>query len=370
MRLHKLTYINHNTGWNIQDLQFGRLSLFVGASGVGKTQILRAILDLCRIAHGISLNGIAWILDFEEDNHYYQWSGEFTASQEDEDILFGEKSRSSIHRESLFDKTADKRLFLREDSKLIYNGQPTVKLDPTESAVELLKEEADIAPISEAFRKISLLNMNSTERIRIRPSLWDIEKTNLSLHDIRQLRSYNPFDRLYLIKKNIPEKFAEIQDTFHDVFPLVEKIDFDLHRLGDTRLVPTLKIKEEKVEKWIDQLNISNGMLRTLTQIISLALAEDGDVLLIDEFENGLGVNCIEDLAEMVAEPDANIQIIMTSHHPYIINAIPYKDWRIVTRRGSDVRVKTPAELGIGDGSKHKAFMQLVQTEEYTTGQS
>ena len=370
MRLLKLTYINHRTGWNIKDLLFGNLSLLVGASGVGKTQILKAILELCKVAHGKSLNGVAWELEFEEDSCVYTWSGEYEESQEEEDFLFGEKSRNSISREILIEKETKKIIFRREGSKLLYNDEPTVKLDPTESAIELLKEEPKIAPIREAFRKVILLDMDKTGGIRIRPSLWDIEKTGLSLHDIKRLRSYNPFDRLYLIKKNKPEKFMEIQNTFHNVFTLVELIDFDLHRLGENSFVPTLKIKEDKVDHWIDQLNISNGMLRTLAQIITLALAEDGDVILIDEFENGLGVNCIEDLAEMAVEPEVNVQIIMTSHHPYIINAIPYKDWRIVSRRGSNVCVNTAAELGIGEGSKHKAFMQLVQTTEYTTGQS
>lgn len=370
MKLHKLTYVNHKTGWNIKDLQFGSLSLFVGASGVGKTQILRAILDLGKIARGESFNGIAWELEFEEDDKKYVWTGEFDVSQEEEDFLFGDKSHYPMRRERLIDEAAGKDLFYRDSSKLFYHNNPTVKLDPTKSAIELLKEESDISPVNEAFRKITLLDMRETDTIRIRPSLWDLEKTDLSLQDIKRLRLYNPFDRLYLIQKNSPHKFTEIESTFCSVFTLVKKIDFDLHRLGDTKFVPTLKIKEDKVDSWIDQLNISNGMMRTLAQIITLALAEDGDVILIDEFENGLGVNCIEDLAEMAVEPEVNVQIIMTSHHPYIINAIPYKDWRIVSRRGSDVRVNTADELGIGNGSKHKAFMQLVQTTEYTTGQS
>lgn len=366
----RLTYINHRTGWNMKNLLFGTLSLFVGASGVGKTKILRAILKLSKVAHGESLNGVEWELEFEEGGIEYIWSGKFDVSTEEEDFLFGEKVRNSINKESLIAKQNNKTIFRREGSELFYNGKPTVKLDPTESAIELLKEEPEIAPISEAFRKVILLDMNEAEGIRIRPSLWDIEKKSLSLHDIKRLRSYKPFDRLYLIKKSQPEKFMEICETFHDVFPLVEKIDFDLHRVGENSFVPTLKIKEEKVGHWINQLNISNGMLRTLAQIITLALAEDGDVILIDEFENGLGINCIEDLAEMAAEPDLNIQVIMTSHHPYIINSIPYQDWRIVSRRGSDVRVNTAAELRIGEMSKHEAFMQLVQTSEYTTGQS
>lgn len=121
---------------------------------------------------------------------------------------------------------------------------------------------------------------------------------------------------------------------------------------------------------WINQSDISAGMMRTLLQIITLVLANDGDVIMIDEFENGLGVNCINELADLIMEPEADIQVVMTSHHPYIINAIPVKDWKILTRNGSDVHVHTAEELHIGEHSKHEAFMQLLQTPEYRTGQN
>ena len=370
MRLNTLTYFNHQSGWNVRKLCFGKLSLFVGASGVGKTQILRAILDLGKIASGESVNGIEWEVEFKENNISYTWSGKYEVIHEEEDFLFGRTSGYTIRREQLTDNTNGKDIFVRTAAELRYNNQPTVKLDPSKSAIELLKEEPEIAPIHEAFNKIILLDMGSMEKIRINLSLGDLEKSMLTRDDIRRARLHSPIDRLYLIQKYDEEKFSEIFDTFHDVFPLVEKIDFDIHRMSANHFIPTLKIKEEKVDSWIDQRNISNGMLRTLTQIITLSLAEAGDVILIDEFENGLGINCIENLAEMAVEPDVNVQIIMTSHHPYIINAIPFKDWRIVSRNGSDVHVSTAAELRIGESSKHEAFMQLVQTSQYITGQS
>lgn len=37
MRLKKLYFKNHKTGWCLEDVKFGSLTLLVGASGVGKT---------------------------------------------------------------------------------------------------------------------------------------------------------------------------------------------------------------------------------------------------------------------------------------------------------------------------------------------
>lgn len=123
-----------------------------------------------------------------------------------------------------------------------------------------------------------------------------------------------------------------------------------------------------RLDTWIPQDRISSGMLRTLVHIIVITLAEDGDVILIDEFENGLGVNCIEEVADMIINPEQDLQFVITSHHPYVINNIEYKWWKIVTRKGSDVSAHTAESLRIGNHSKHDAFLQLVQSSAYQTG--
>ena len=45
-------------------------------------------------------------------------------------------------------------------------------------------------------------------------------------------------------------------------------------------------------------------------------------LVLIDEFENGLGVNCIDVLAELLLGERRDLQFVITSHHPKIINQI------------------------------------------------
>lgn len=75
MKLKRLTFINHKTGWHVKNVQFGSLTLLVGASGVGKTQILKSLSALSRIADGNSLNGREWFVEFEETGINYIWSG-------------------------------------------------------------------------------------------------------------------------------------------------------------------------------------------------------------------------------------------------------------------------------------------------------
>lgn len=369
MRLKKLYFKNHKTGWCLEDVKFGSLTLLVGASGVGKTQILKAIGTLGRIAAGCSYNGLEWSVEFDEDSESYVWSGRFEYDPyKNEDRIFGGEVNLAIERESLVNK-AGEEIFVRDFGQLNYHGVPTVKLDQTQSAVELLKEQDDIAPINRAFKKISWLHLESAGFPSMIPHQDDINAP-LALKDIKEHGMFTPIDKLFLVQKNDPELFDFIKEIFIDIFPLVEDIDFEITALYKDKVLPLLKIKERNVETWIYMPDISAGMCRTLSQIVALALADDGDVILIDEFENGLGINCIDRLADMAKDPDVSVQIIMTSHHPYIINAIPLNDWRIVSRSGSVVTVHTAGELRIGTHSRHDAFMQLMQTSAYRTGQS
>lgn len=365
MKLKNLFFRNNLTGWNVKDVRFDNLTLLVGASGVGKTQILHALSSLSRVAQGDSENGIEWELSFEQNGVNYIWAGKFETVESDVEDVFNFKAQTyKLLQESLL--VGEEELICRDQDRLMFGGKPTVRLDACKSAIELLKAEEEMAPVHRGFKHLYQL---TTDRLGI--SLSPYLKKNeevVDLGKIKELEVLNPFDKLFLLRRNNLPEFDVIKEQFMEIFPLVEGIDFAVGSFFNGKPFPILKIKEKNVDSWILQPNISSGMRRTLAQIITLVLADDGDIVLIDEFENGLGVNCINQLAELILDPDSDIQVIMTSHHPYIINAIPFNKWKVVTRVASHVSVHTAAELNIGQHSKHDAFMQLIQTSAYKTG--
>lgn len=357
------------SGWNVENIQFNpMLTLLVGASGVGKTRILNLINVLCQIAQGKSFNGIAWKVEFEQDGHQYVWEGEFESKEENEEIILDlTEKKYSLIQEKLSDN--GNIIVSRTKDKFIYKDREMVKLDSTMSAIQLLKEENPISPVQSGFSQCYSLDVADTS---IQPSpVIDVYKRNLhSIEVIKLLTFLSPLDRFFLLRDNKLKEFDVICQKFQDIFPNVERLDFTLAKTFKDAIIPILLLKEKNVDSWIRQDGISAGMMRTLSQIITLVLSNDGDVIMIDEFENGLGVNCINELADLIMEPEADIQVVMTSHHPYIINAIPVKNWKILTRDGCDVHVHTAEQLRIGEHSKHEAFMQLLQTPEYRTGQN
>ena len=178
--------------------------------------------------------------------------------------------------------------------------------------------------------------------------------------------------RLVLVYKTqeFTHLFNQINDMFIDFFPQVEDIKMDYYdgeeEATELRRIPIIFVKEERVDHWIPMFDMSSGMLKTFIEISRLVLSEDGSIFLIDEFENGLGINCLRLLNQEVISKK-NIQFIITSHHPYIINNINIDNWKIVTRNGGEIIIKSAKDYHLSD-SKLEAFTQLISHPEYYEG--
>ena len=143
MKLKRITVINHLTGWNVRDLFFDDyLTLLVGASGVGKTLILRVIKNISNIANGGSYNGLEWDITFEDSGNTYQWTGKFDTADDSSSYFRRDKQEYPIICESL--RRGDNLIISRENDQIMFNDKQTVKLDTAKSAIALLKEEDEI----------------------------------------------------------------------------------------------------------------------------------------------------------------------------------------------------------------------------------
>ncbi len=78
MRIIRFSFENKDFEWKLEEIVFNKLNLLVGASGVGKTQILKALVILKEIVEGKSVNGVKWFIEFKTlYNENYIWTGEF-----------------------------------------------------------------------------------------------------------------------------------------------------------------------------------------------------------------------------------------------------------------------------------------------------
>ncbi|MDJ1184836.1 AAA family ATPase [Roseofilum casamattae] len=369
MRILSLEYYDKEEGWKLEPVKFSEdLNLLVGVSGAGKTKILKAIRSLRAIANGKSYNGVQWEVCFLTDNKKYHWAGEFETKINTSFLRFNleegieKNDEVRIIHESL--KCCDTVIVERTSEEILFNGKATPKLSPFESVIELFQQENIIIPIKDGLEKIVLENSDrETESIwRLPPSVINKYQES-SFLELRNSALPLPI-KLILTERIFPKEFEKIKNVFIQIFTKTTDIGSSDIKIEDTPIVISqfinesaiFVIKEKDVENWI--MKMSSGMFKTLMYISQLYLSPEHSVILIDEFENSLGINCIDSVTDLVLD-NTNLQFIATSHHPYIINNISPKYWKIVTRTGSIVTVKDAKDFHIPD-SRKKAFFDLI----------
>jgi len=381
MKINSLRIKNNFYGWEFEKVDFTlNLTLFVGISGVGKTQILNAIDSLRKVANGESINGLEWEIAFSiVSSENYLWKGAFSVLDK-ETSMFTKRKRISSEEDEIIKPTilfeeltdAGQNLIIERDTeKILFNGNPMPKLSSHESMVHILKEEKSIQNIVQALNKIKLTDHASKEDMFFSFSSKTLTQLKEKYKPLDEIKNSNEAMRikLFLCYEYGLEVFEIIKERFMDIFPQVE--DVKIEQTDEKRFahvleltpVPVIFIKEKKVSRWITEGRMSSGMLRTILHISELFLASDGSVILIDEFENSLGINCIDILTDDLIHENHALQFIATSHHPYIINNIPYEYWKVVSREGGHIKIENASSYNLGK-SKQEAFIQLTKLLE------
>ncbi len=371
MRIKRFSYENKATGWKLEPMEFGEFNLLVGVSGVGKSKILRAILDLQKMVQGESLNGIVWEVQFSIGSSDYCWLGEFENTGFMQEIALPQTDQMNLPKIIYEELSCGSKVLVKRDiHQTLFNDVPLPKgLSSTKSIISLFKEDEKIAPIFAGFKGI----VHHDQLDKLLADIFNIRFDNLrqeyqTLEAIQQ--SYvNPQLKLALIYFNTPEVFSEIKTYFIDLFPQVEDVKFDFSSQENLPFFianfPLVYIKE--VGQWITQSQVSSGMEKALMLIADFYTQAEGTIILIDELENSLGVNCIN-IFEHIPYRQHGLQFIITSHHPKIIGGIPMKNWKIVTRQGHIVTIHEAKEFKRLSALKLDPFIQLINLPEYVEG--
>lgn len=377
--------------WELEPTSFSQFNLLVGASGVGKTRILESLDQVRRAAlFGAKVApGCEWTLIFSLEKETYTWSAQTSPPPLDaQDIREADATIASsapdevrFIREKL-ERSSKEVLVERDAESFVFLGKSLPRLNDSDSAISLLRHEAQLKPLQEAMRRFLVSRAHDSHRNIFfafdKKATERIEARLTTLEELRRTDALNILSKALLLERVFPAEFAEIQAQFQAIFPQVEavragtKAEFDpvqSNILNASFDVLGVAIREKGLEGWLFQDRISSGMLRSLFHLLELALAPAGTIVLIDEFENSLGVNCLPQIADHLLQRSGELQFVITSHHPYVINNIPTHTWRVVTRRGSKVRVLTDQELpALRAGSRHDRFTLLLNLKEFEEG--
>ncbi len=367
----RLSFHNQSTNWHLPEVDLSQFCLFVGLSGAGKSRILQALSSIKELLNGRTgaLSGCNFDIHFQADGHNYRWSAELSSVGAGvPDVWLKRQSFMLKNRPAFIEEQIERDgqlLFSRSGTSCGAAGLPVEGLSPHLSLTQLFEDHADIRKLRAAFQRLFTMDFYFDKAVLcdigfLRGLLAsDPDVTESMLQSSR----LSPITKLAYLHEAARPEFEQIRDKFIEIFPYVTDIAF---REAYENHQHVLCIKEP-LSEWIVQSDLSSGMFKTLMFLTQLYLLPGNCVVLVDEIENSLGLNCLDLLQEQLDHSTFDNQLLVTSHHPFIINSVDMEHWRVVSRQGGVVVVRTAAQLGLGHSSLD-GFMQLINSLEYSEG--
>lgn len=368
VKLKWIEFENLRTGLKIERVVFNDdITLLVGLSGVGKTRILNAIEYSLKLAvnKNLRLEPYNTTLCFQIGEKVYVWSYRIQQDHT-EDIFESKEIKYFFAYEKLQNIKGDILMQRTPDTIQVtgYDKVPTPKKD--ESLLVQYSEDAFVKPIISEMLKLYPIEIEMDVRGAIAQESFNMFKAKIK--ESFKENEKQPFEKfshlpvplkIYITKKYYPQMYAQIFSAVKELFMEINSIDIVEDPDREIYMVAI-----DVYGKRLLQHEISNGMLKTIYYIVELITMSKNSLVLIDEFENGLGVNCIDVLAELLLGERRDLQFVITSHHPKIINQISNKKWKIIERDIATVKNFIAEEYGIMH-SQHDAYFNLINRWEF-----
>lgn len=380
MLIHSMEFENYTTGQKIKKITFDKLNLLVGCSGAGKTQILKTlssyivtasrdpVISSIQFEGYFKLEFSMFLPKINDDDDFKEREVSWEIRTEKMENIVSEPYRLAygVSAELLF--IDGEEVIHRTKDTLLIGKEKNATISPEQSAISVFKVPKAVSYISVGlfsvvsyYYQMSALNdVAKTEVEQIRNRIARLSKANYFSSKVpiqAFFTFYSGLMQIDLVKKYDQFLFDKFLSRLQDVFPSIEDLKIDF--LDNTNYY-TLFIKENN--KWIPKESISSGMLKSIYILVAISFNLGNTVVLLDELENSLGVNCLDEITDyIVDEAEGNTQFILTSHHPYIINHIPERYWRIVSQNNGIISSQKANDVGIGTvGNRQDKFFQLI----------
>jgi energy-coupling factor transporter ATP-binding protein EcfA2 len=313
-----------------------RFTVIVGPNASGKSTILEAIHRVCALRSGqrrVLVEGG----DFPNRPINYAWMFP-------NEIL--SKNASPIIQWEIHSKTESMKVTLRSETPA-FTMQWTINLQiPLDGISQDSGYQDGHSEIFSAWGE---------PITRILPTSINLRPNGQKM----ALASYSPLKKPILesdgsglatvcvnIQQEQPEAFERIQESLRTVIPTIKRFRFrrtDATRKNYVNGEPKpdwTGIAEELIFDFDDATDVSakyvsEGTLLALCVLTAAARFEGEAVLLIDDLERGLHPKAVHDLVKTLRklqEVNPKLQIVATSHSPYVLDELQPQEIRVVTR--------------------------------------
>lgn len=342
MQLKSLTYSEFDDQplrWAIHGLCFGSINLIVSRNAVGKSRIASLIEG---IAHKVFNIGNMMISEGLYDL-VFDDNGQEIIYQIDVDKGRVKKEYYKYHDKEYLDRDANGngRLWTQEIDGWLKLGVPL-------SEVVAKRRDREQYPFFTSLHEwadSTHLYQFHTELGRRALSASPSPTSDFALDP-------NNKDMVIEVFRRGEKEFADLYKN--EILADMRLLNFfldDIHIDHPSYIVPDpvanlfqcLRVKEDDIDDYIDQPQLSMGMFRCLSLLIQInyhALANTPQCLIIDDIGEGLDYERSCTLVKLLMDKAkaSNTQLIMTTNDRFIMNAVPLEYWTVLERTKNGVK--------------------------------
>lgn len=371
MRFNSFSYRtqeDNNTGWNIRKIDFMGVNLLVGASGSGKSTVLKTMFELGKdVARGSNPFVGFWDVELLCGEEKYCYQLERSVVKKDEAPT---GKNLIVKSEKLTKDGLETPIIDRNTEHFSFNGAKLPKLAADQNGISLLKDEELVEPVFSGFTKMKRREFDggALQDNREFKSFNHQFVNNLKPESINDLPrvEYTLNQSLFLLHKYFPDIYNDIKDTYCSIFPEVSDLDIQIISISSDEFIPVIEFKDKATSSKAPISELSSGMLKVMLILVDIQFLPEDSIYIIDEYENSLGINAINFFPDYLIEFGSNKQFFVTTHHPYIINNIPIENWILLTRKGLEISTIRGEVLKEKYGkSSQSAFIKLINDPLY-----
>jgi predicted ATPase len=321
--LEKLT-INNFKSIREQTLGLGRLNVFIGGNGVGKSNLIEVFRFLREIVNQ-NLAGYTGIKGGADSLLYF---GRRRSPEMSFVLEFGEGATANSYFVRLLGTDEDS--FIISTERASYHerekyASPYNKLVSSSSRESKLRSFDHICARQvmhdlDSYRVYHFHDTSDTAAVK---GTGDVE-------DNRDLRpqAENLAAFLYWMQEKQPDHFANIQDTVRQIAPFFEAFRLAPSKLNESKI--RLEWKEKGSEAYFNASSLSDGTLRFLCLATLLLQPKLPAVVLLDEPELGLHPAAVTLLADLLSSAATRTQVIVATQSVTLVNQFePESVWAV-----------------------------------------
>lgn len=132
--------------------------------------------------------------------------------------------------------------------------------------------------------------------------------------------------------------YGRVNEIMQLVFADFKQFDFPLSAGGQA----SIALRTKDFKKSVPAFLLSDGQLRFLGLLVLLLLPNPPSLILIDEPEIGMHPKMIDILAELLQETSQRTQLIISTHSPQLIDALPVESLCVAEKTGGATTITRP----------------------------